>query len=131
VTISGTGISGGGSIDTNRTLSVGPSIAYRRPFIVENTTSRNLQLSDLNSVILCTSVSTTTITIPAESSVNFAVGTTIDIIRGDSAGTVNITSSAGVNINGVESLVYGIDTQLNRVMIIKFSSDDWDLIKLP
>ena len=91
--------------------------------ITQSGTARTFALSDAWDYIRCTSSSATTITIPAESSVNFDVGTQIHVIQAGT-GTVTIQGDGGVTANAAGDL----SAQWSAVTCIKIGSDEWDVI---
>jgi hypothetical protein len=78
--------------------------------------------SEKDSVIEVLSGSATTVTIPAESSVNFPVGSTLDIIQ-TGAGQVTIAGASGVTVNSTPGLK--LRAQWSSVTLLKRASDSW------
>jgi hypothetical protein len=66
--------------------------------------------------------SATTITIPAESSVNFPVGTTLDVLQ-TGTGQVTIAGASGVTVNSTPGLK--LRAQWSSVTLLKRGSDSW------
>jgi len=89
--------------------------------ITETTTSRTLVVADGdNKYIRCTNVALTTITIPTNASVAFAIGTEIDFIA--ESDKVDF-SHAGVTLNEPQGL-----SDYIVVTIKKIATDEWDAL---
>lgn len=91
----------------------------------ESTTSRTLALTDANDYIRCTNASATTITVPANASVAFPIGTQIDVFQAG-AGQVSFVAAGGVTINKSEGLK--IAAQYKAATLKKVDTDEWDLL---
>jgi hypothetical protein len=78
--------------------------------------------SERDSLIEVLSGSATTITIPAESSVNFPVGTTLDVLQ-TGTGQVTIAGASGVTVNSTPGLK--LRAQWSSVTLLKRASDSW------
>jgi hypothetical protein len=92
------------------------------------TTSDTLVLADAdNKLITYSNTGTTTITVPPFSSVAMTTGSTINVIKIGSAGTVSITQGAGVTIAsaGAVSTNPTITSQFKAASLIKVSTDSW------
>jgi hypothetical protein len=97
-------------------------VASRTP-IIQKTASYTLSaLTERDSLIEVASSSATTITIPAESSVNYPVGTSIDILQ-TSTGQVTIAAGAGVTVNATPGLK--LRTQWSSASLLKRAADTW------
>jgi hypothetical protein len=94
--------------------------------VVEKTSAYTLELSDAQKIIEVNSVSATTITIPADSSVNFPIGSNIDIVQ-TGAGQITINGEGGVTLLSKDSNTK-TDSQYSGVTIYKQSSNTWVLI---
>jgi hypothetical protein len=91
--------------------------------IVQKTASYSLStLTHRDSMIEVSSTSGTTITIPAESSVNYPVGTTIDILQ-TNTGQVTIAGAAGVTVNATPGLK--LRTRWSSATLMKRAADTW------
>jgi len=91
--------------------------------IVQKTASYSLsQLTHRDSMIEVSSTSGTTITIPAEASVNYPVGTTIDILQ-TNTGQVTIAGAAGVTVNATPGLK--LRTRWSSATLMKRAADTW------
>lgn len=95
-------------------------------FINSKTASYVLQLSDAGKTITVDSASANTVTIPADSSVNFPNGTQINIIQ-YGAGKTTISASAGVTIKSKYSNK-SISVQYAGAYLLKITSNEWLLI---
>lgn len=93
--------------------------------ITESTTSRTLALTDAFSYIRTTSASSTTITVPLNSSVAFPEGARIEIIQAG-AGETSFAAIGGVTINTATGLK--ISAQYRAATLIKIATNEWDLI---
>ena len=91
--------------------------------IVQKTASYALStLTHRDSMIEVSSTSGTTITIPAEASVNYPVGTTIDILQ-TNTGQVTIAGAAGVTVNATPGLK--LRTRWSSATLMKRAADTW------
>jgi len=88
-------------------------------------TSYTLVQSDEGKVIDITSVSNETLTIPAESSVNFTVGSQFVIVRSGS-GELAVSPDIGVTINSAQGNL-SLNYQYSAATLIKTGSDIWYL----
>lgn len=88
--------------------------------------SYTLALADAGKLILMTSGSAQTVTIPPNSSVAFPVGTKIDIIQ-TGAGQCDVAPGAGVTLNS-DTSKRKVNVQYAAVSIIKTATDTWLLI---
>jgi hypothetical protein len=75
----------------------GSSASLTRTINSQTGTSYLLALTDAGGVITFSNSSTITVTVPAETTVNFPVGTQIDLIQ-TATGRVTIANASGVNI---------------------------------
>jgi Major tropism determinant N-terminal domain len=91
--------------------------------IVQKTASYSLsELTHRDSMIEVSSTSGTTITIPAEASVNYPIGTTIDILQ-TNTGQVTIAGAAGVTVNATPGLK--LRTRWSSATLMKRAADTW------
>lgn len=89
------------------------------------TTSRSLLLTDALKYLRCTT--TLTLTVPANASVAFSIGTQIDIHALSAAiGSVTMAAAGGVTINTPETLK--LRKQHSTATLIKVATDEWDLV---
>lgn len=91
--------------------------------IVQKTASYTLSaLTERDSLIEVSSQSATTITIPSDASVNYPVGTSIDILQ-TASGQVTIAGAQGVTVNATPGLK--LRTQWSSATLFKRSADTW------
>jgi hypothetical protein len=91
--------------------------------IIQKTASYTLSsLTERDSLIEVASSSATTITIPADSAVNYPVGTALDILQ-TSTGQVTIAAGAGVTVNATPGLK--LRTQWSSATLFKRSTNLW------
>lgn len=90
------------------------------------TSSFTLDLGDVDYLIKCYSASSTTVNIPAESSINFPVGSEIALIKyGD--GDVVFSPASGVDCYSANSALT-ISTKYEAVTLKKMGTDEWLLV---
>jgi len=94
--------------------------------IIEKTSNHTLELSDAQKIIEVNSASAVNITIPADSSVDFPIGSNIDFVQ-TGAGQVTIDGEGGVTILSKESNTKTTD-QYSGVTIYKKTANTWILI---
>tara|TARA_R110000851_G_scaffold76476_1_gene168345 strand:+ start:396 stop:962 length:567 start_codon:yes stop_codon:yes gene_type:complete len=87
-------------------------------------TTYTLVLADDGKYVRLNNGSAITMTIPANSSVAFPIGTQI-AIRQVGAGQVTLAAAGGVTVNTAETLL--IRGQKSSAAIIKVATDEWDL----
>lgn len=91
--------------------------------IVQKTASYSLDNLNLrDSLIEVSSTSGTTITVPADSSYNYPVGTTLDILQ-TNTGQVTIAAAAGVTVNATPGLK--LRTQWSSATLLKRAANTW------
>jgi hypothetical protein len=100
-------------------------VALNNNIITESTTARTLVIGDAFKYIRTTSASATTITVPLNSSVAFAIGTQIDVFQAG-AGQVTFAATGGVTINYNTGLKIG--AQYKAATLKKVATDAWDLV---
>lgn len=114
-------ITAAGVVFTDGTQSK-EGVPSRTP-IIQKTDSYTLSsLTERDSLIEVSKGSAATITIPAESSVNYPIGTSIDILQ-TSSGQVTIAGAAGVIVNATPGLK--LRTQWSSATLFKRSADTW------
>ena len=86
-------------------------------------TNYTLSLSDSNRMLDIASSSTTTITVPLNSSVQFETGTQILLVR-SGTGAVGVTSSAGVTLNSAQGYL-NLNYQYSAATLVKKDTDVW------
>lgn len=88
-------------------------------------TAYTLILEDEGFVIRFTSGSAVTVTVPAESTVNFSIGTIVHLHR-EGAGTLTVTNAGGVTIQASAS--QAARAQFSTLSLIKIGADLWKLL---
>lgn len=73
--------------------------------------------------VVCTSATAVTVTIPVNSSVNFPLGTVIELIQ-DGAGKVTVAAAGGVTINSLAGNK-SIAGQYSRMTIVQKAVNTW------
>ena len=94
-------------------------------FNAQTSTSYTLVAGDSGKIVTMSNGSANTLTIPANSSVAFAVGTQITIIQ-KGAGQTAIAGAGGVTINSIDS-EKKIASQYGTVTCVKEATDTWYL----
>jgi hypothetical protein len=97
-------------------------VPSRTPIIQKSGSYTLSNVTERDSLIEVSSGSATTITIPAEASVNYPVGTSIDILQ-TSTGQVTIAGAAGVTVNATPGLK--LRTQWSSASLLKRAADTW------
>ena len=91
-------------------------------------TSYTLVLSDGDSrFVRCNNAAAITLTVPPNSSVAFAVGTSIPI-RQIGAGAITLTPGSGVTLNAPAGGTLVTDGAGAQVQIVKVATNEWDVI---
>lgn len=114
--------------DTSRAASTHThtSTAITAVDINSQAASYTLVLADASKLILMTSGSAQTVTIPPNSSVAFPVGTKIDIVQ-TGAGQCDVAPGAGVTLNS-DTSKRKVNVQYAAVSCIKTATDTWLLV---
>jgi hypothetical protein len=86
-------------------------------------TSYTLGSTDTGKAIILTNSSAITLTIPAESTYNFAIGQTFLIVQ-NGTGAVTVAAAVGVTLNSKSSYVK-TSGQFAEVRLIKTASNTW------
>lgn len=89
-------------------------------------TSYTLVASDINKIVEMNNGSANTLTVPPNSSVEFPIGTRIDVVQ-YGAGTTTIAQGAGVTIRSKDSAL-DISGQYAGATLYKRGTDEWVLI---
>jgi hypothetical protein len=97
-------------------------VASRTPIIAKTGSYTLSALTERDSLIEVSSGSATTITIPADSAVNYPVGTSIDILQ-TSTGQVTIAGAGGVTVNATPGLK--LRTQWSSASLFKRAANTW------
>lgn len=106
----------------------GSWINYGQVTLEEKTASDTVALNDVNKLIKVNSSSDLEMLIPAESSVNFPIGSRIEFFRAGT-GEVTITAAGGSGVTIRSKLNNNrISVQYSGALITKIGSDEWHLI---
>lgn len=89
-------------------------------------TAYTLALTDRGDTVTMTNAAANTVTVPANATAAFAVGSVISIMQ-LGAGTTSITGATGVTINGVAGGTGAIGTRYQGVSLLKIGTDTWVL----
>lgn len=91
--------------------------------IIQKTASYTLSaLTERDSLVEVASSSATTVTIPADSAVNFPIGTSIDVLQ-TSTGQVTIAGAGGVTVNATPGLK--LRTTWSSATLFKRAANTW------
>ncbi len=104
--------------DGTQTLEGVPS----RTVIIQRSTSNTLSGVERDDLIEMGSSSATTLTIPADSTFNFPIGTSMDVLQ-TSTGQVTIAGAAGVTVNATPGLK--LRTQWSSATLFKRAANTW------
>ena len=86
--------------------------------------SHTLEAVDLGSILETTGSSAVTVTIPAEATVPFEIGTLINITQ-VGTGVATIAAAPGVSLNGVTEGSVALDGQWSGAALVKRGADAW------
>lgn len=89
-------------------------------------TSYILALADASTVVEFTSASAVTVTVPANASVAFPVGTLIELFQ-YGAGAVTVAAAGGVTIHSTDGLL-SARTQYSTLSLRKRATNEWVLV---
>ena len=94
-----------------------------------STSAATLELADAGKVLVVTVG--TDITVPADATVNFPVGTRIEIAR--TTGSPTLTGAAGVTVNGISAPgAASFDSgTYQQGILLKTAANTWILLKMP
>lgn len=106
-------------------ISAITAISATDNIVTDSTTSRTLALTDAGKYITFTNAGAITVTVPANASVAFPIGTEIYFRRDTAAGAITL-SNAGVTVNGSSSAP-AIPADGNFALKKK-ATNTWDLI---
>jgi hypothetical protein len=98
------------------------------PLLIATTktgTAYTLALADANTVIETTNASAVTVTIPPNSAVAFAIGTTIELMQ-YGAGALTVAAGIGVTIRSTDGLL-SARTQYSSLSLRKRGTNEWVL----
>ena len=109
-------------------FSGGAWIEVPRPGIVRvrtlTATAHTLEISDTGSILEATGSSAVTVTIPAEGSVPFEIGTLINITQ-VGTGAATVAAASGVSLNGATGGSVALDGQWTGAALTKRGADAW------
>lgn len=116
---------------TGATGPAGPAGSYSGTVGIRtiSTSAATLELADAGKVLVVTVG--TDITVPADATVNFPVGTRIEIAR--TTGSPTLTGAAGVTVNGISAPgAASFDSgTYQQGILIKTAANTWILLKMP
>jgi hypothetical protein len=126
IDLDGNDITGTGNIDITGTIEAnGVPVAYRDVTINAQTgTTYTLALTDGGREVTMDNGSSNTVTIPAEASIAFPVGTRV-IVRQIGSGVTTVDGDTGVTVNGVSGGGAAILARYQGVSLLKVGSDTW------
>jgi hypothetical protein len=103
-------------------------VNYNNIIINEKTASYTIALHDVDKLIRVNSTSDLEVTIPAAASVNFPIGSRLEVIRyGTGEVSIVAASGSGVTIRSKNNNKK-ISVQYSGAMLTKVDSDEWHLI---
>ena len=113
------------SVGTLTSLAVTGNVVYHLPTNAQGGGTYTLQASDDGGIIEMSNSSGNTLTVPANASVAFAIGTQIQILQ-TNTGQITVTPSSGVTINANP----GLKTrgQWSFATLLKRATDTWVLV---
>jgi hypothetical protein len=94
----------------------------RQTLVTDATTARTLALTDENKLIMFTSGSAVTVTVPLNATVAFGIGARIDLFQ-SGAGQITVAATGGVTIRSTPSLLFR--AQYSAGTLIKTATDTW------
>jgi hypothetical protein len=84
------------------------------------------ELADIEKVIRMTGAAASVVTIPADATTDFPIGTLLSVAR-DGAGSVSIAAAAGVTINREPATQPSVAAQYGLVNLRKTAANTWAL----
>jgi hypothetical protein len=112
-------------LTTNGTTASWSNVVYALQTRVVSGTSDTPVLADAGKIVESSSGSATTITVPLNSSVAYAVGTQITLLQ-TGAGQLIVAGASGVTVNATPGLK--LRAQWSSATLIKRATDTWVLI---
>jgi hypothetical protein len=88
-------------------------------------TAYTLVLADAGKLVTLSNAAAITLTVPVESTTNYAIGTSIDFLQAG-VGQVTVVGAGGVTVNATPSLK--LRTQSSAATLIKVASNTWQLV---
>ena len=110
---------------TGPTGPTGPTGAAPLQTINPQTVSYTLVAGDAGNVVTVTSSSATNLTVPKSDTVNYSVGTRIDVLQ-LGAGQVTVVATSGVTISATPGLK--VAAQYGAASLLKLATDSWLLV---
>lgn len=108
---------------SNSSLKIDLNNKAEKLFSINNqTSSYTLVLSDADKIVEMNVASANNLTVPLDSSVNFSIGTQINILQTNS-GQTTIVPTSGVTVNATPGLK--IRAQWSSVTLIKRAANSW------
>lgn len=120
----GIGFTGGGISSVSATGDV-VTVTIGGGTAAQKTANYTMALSDSNGSIEMSSASTTTVTVPLNSSVPFLSGASVQILRGGT-GEVGITGAAGTTLRSAQNFS-NLNYQYSTATLTKTATDTWYL----
>jgi hypothetical protein len=99
--------------------------SYAPTLNAQTGTTYTLALTDANNRVTLSNTSGITVTIPPNSSVNFPVGTGIDLIQANT-GQVTVVGGSGVTLNS--AIGYKIRTLAAGCSLIQIAANSWIMV---
>lgn len=107
--------------------SVNANVGLTRQVINAQTgTTYTLDAGDSGALVTVSNAAAAVVTVPAESTTNYAVGTRIDLAR-LGAGTVTVAGDVGVTVRSADSKL-GLRVQYSSASLVKTGADTWLLV---
>lgn len=107
---------------TNTTWNIVSGYAFQRVVMNPQSSSYTVVLNDEQKLIQMNSTSTNTVTIPPSSSVNFTIGSQINIVQ-INTGRTTINPGSGVTINSTPGLI--LRDRWSVATVMKTDTDTW------
>lgn len=111
------------NVDFNGTLDILLNSTYNNTAL----TSYTFEAEDNQKIVIATSASTQTLTVPTNASVPFPTGTRIDVIRGGTGKVRIVRADVTVTINSINNMQY-IASQWGAVTLLKTGVNTWIMI---
>ena len=127
-TVSSTEISYVDGVTSSIQTQIDTKLNKTRTIISTASSAFTLDASHISAIVECTSGSATTVTIPAEVTYNFPIGTEINVSWVGSASTVRVArASTAITANGTNSTTsyFYLRTQWSTVTLFKRASNSW------
>ena len=124
-TFTGTVTLPNGTITTAMLADGAAKAGFNSTLNVQTGTTYTLVLSDLAKLITMDHADPMTLTVPSDSSVDFAIGDRIDVLR-KGAGELTIAPGAGVIVNATPGFL--LRAQWSSATLVKLATDMWVII---